>query len=83
MDRETLITHLQTSNITIEQAASVILEYCIEKGKKINLTNTLIQLLISTGQIQSYLDDAIEYYKKKFAICEVRELKTNRILLIY
>jgi hypothetical protein len=83
MDRETLITHLQTSNITIEQAASVILEYCIEKGKKINLTNTLIQLLISTGQIQSYLDDAIEYYKKKFTICEVRELKTNRILLIY
>lgn len=83
MDRETLITYLQTSNITIEQAASVILEYCIEKGKKINLTNTLIQLLISTGQIQSYLDDAIEYYKKKFTICEVRELKTNRILLIY
>lgn len=83
MDRETLISHLQASNITVEQAASIILEYCIEKGKEVNLTNILIQLLISTGQIQSYLDDAVEYYKKKFTICEVRELKTNRILLVY
>ena len=83
MDRETLVSHLQVSNITIEQAASIILEYCMEKGKEVNLTNILIQLLISTGQIQPYLDDAIEYYKKKFTICEVRELKTNRILLIY
>lgn len=83
MDRETLIPHLQASNITIEQAASIILEYCMEKGKEVNLTNILIQLLTSTGQIQPYLDDAVEYYKKKFTICEVRELKTNRILLIY
>lgn len=42
MDRETLISHLQASNITVEQAASIILEYCIEKGKEVNLTNILI-----------------------------------------
>ena len=84
MDRNEFLSYIKSNSLSLETASKLLIEYCVvEHNKDVNLTNLFIQLLVQTGQLQFYLDEVIEYYKKKFTICEVRRLNNNQVLYMY
>lgn len=84
MDRDEFLSYIESGNLSLNIATRLLVEYCVtEHNKNVNITNTFIQLLIATGQLQPYIEEVIEYYKKKFAICEVKRLDNNQILYMY
>lgn len=84
MDRDEFLSYIKSGNLSLNIATRLLIEYCVtEHNKNVNITNTFIQLLIATGQLQPYIEEVIEYYKKKFAICEVKRLDNNQILYMY
>lgn len=84
MDRDEFLSYIKSGNLSLNTATKLFIEYCVvEHNKDVNLTNKFIQLLITTGQIQSYIGEVVEYYKRKFIICEVIRLKDNQVLYMY
>ena len=84
MDKDEFLSYIESGNLSLNIATRLLIEYCVtEHNKNVNITNTFIQLLIATGQLQPYIEEVIEYYKKKFAICEVKRLDNNQILYMY
>lgn len=84
MDRDGFLSYIESGNLSLNIATRLLVEYCVtEHNKDVNITNTFIQLLIITGQLQPYIEEVIEYYKKKFTICTVTRLRDNQILYMY
>lgn len=84
MDRDEFLSYIRSGNLSLNMATRLLVEYCVtEHNKDVNMTNIFIQLLITTGQLQPYLEEVIEYYKKKFTICEVIRLRDNQVLYMY
>lgn len=84
MDRDGFLSYIKSGNLSLNIATRLLVEYCVtEHNKDVNMTNIFIQLLITTGQLQPYIEEVIEYYKKKFAICEVIRLRDNQVLYMY
>lgn len=84
MDREEFLSYVKSDNLSLNMATRLLMEYCTtENNKDVNMTNIFIQLLITTGQLQPYIEEVIEYYKKKFSIYEVKRLDNNQVLYMY
>ena len=84
MDRDEFLSYIRSGNLSLNIATRLLVEYCVtEHNKDVNMTNIFSQLLITTGQLQPYLEEVIEYYKKKFTICEVIRLGDNQVLYMY
>ena len=84
MDRDEFLSYIKSGKLSLNIATRLLVEYCeTEHNKDVNMTNTFIQLLITTGQLQPYIEEVIEYYKKKFAICEGIRLRDNQVLYMY
>lgn len=85
MDKETIIDVLKSyhkGNIT-NNSLQVLQEYCLEHNKPIQETQIFIQVLSSLPMvIGEYLGVALDYYKKKLNIIELKN-KDNKILNIY
>lgn len=81
MNKEEFISYIKDGNISIVAATTILMNYCIEHGKDARMTNVFIDILLNTGMIQDYLLEAIEYYKKKLNVCEVK--RNEQTLLIF
>ena len=66
MDRDEFLSYIKSGKLSLNIATRLLVEYCVtEHNKDVNMTNTFIQLLITTGQLQPYIEGVIEYCKKK------------------
>lgn len=87
MDRERILTINRmindTGKMTYDLAFELVLAYCIEKGKSLDISTTFTQLLIKTGNITGYFNYALDYYNSLYTICKVSSLKDNKVLLIF
>lgn len=77
MDRNEIvrISRLAASGgLTPEDVTSLLLNYCLERGKDPELSKTFIRLVtgVAGGALISLcLLEALEWFKKKYFICEV------------
>ena len=82
MDREKLISILNEKQ-DFTPYIELLINYCIEHDKPIEETKTFVSFIAQTPFFSNCLNTAIEYYKDKLNIIEVKDLKTNKIILIY
>ena len=82
-----VLNRLRNPNMTLLVLTGIIREYCLEKGKKeedvdsfISAITTIYATSIGSNYILKCGLQALEYYKKKFNICE---LSYNSQVLIY
>lgn len=55
MDRDEFLSYIKSGKLSLNIATRLLVEYCVtEHNKDVNMTNTFIQLLITTGQLQPY-----------------------------
>ena len=89
VDREYIVDVLNklcNPNMTMLVLAGIIKEYCLEKGKSEEDVDNFISALARIGpngnnHILECGLQALEYYKKKFNICEL--LQNSRVILYY
>lgn len=86
MDRdETVrISRLAIANsLSINDVSKLLIDYCtIDHNKSIKDTNILISILLrNQGLLFPYVQEALDYYKRKFTICEL--WKDNTLLQIF
>lgn len=88
MNREEAIRLLKlsaNSGLTLNDVTKVLMEYCVvEHNKSIEDTNKLIDVLLRTKVfINTYVQEALEYYKRKFTICEVWSAPTTSLKSLF
>lgn len=88
MNREETIRLLKLSakgGLTLNDMTKVLMEYCVvEHNKPIEDTNKLIDVLLRTKVfINTYVQEALEYYKRKFTICEVWSAPTSSLKSLF
>lgn len=74
MDKQTLIdlSNQFYNNQIPKEGPKIVYDYCIEKGKDPNLTNTFIQLSLQLGFFDSLYQQTLEYYQRQFEICLIK-----------
>lgn len=74
MDRNFIVKVCNNlGSINLSDAIILIKDYCIEKGKKEQEVTQFINVLINTPLISFCSSVALEYYKKKFNIIELKQ----------
>lgn len=83
MDKEKLISIINTGQL--ELIVQMLMDYCIEEYKKPQKETIEFLHFIQHDPIifANCINIVIEYYKKKFHLIEVIDLKTNNTILIY
>ena len=83
MDKEKLISVINTGQL--ELVIQMLMDYCIEEYKKPQKETIEFIKFIRYNPIifANCINIATEYYKKKFHLTEVIDLKTNKVILIY
>lgn len=75
MDREFIVRitkEVIQGSISREDIHALIFNYCIEHGKDSYKTEELINvLLLIRNELPYYIHTALDYYKRKFTICEL------------
>lgn len=85
MDKETIIEVLDNLNKgrIDNKGIQVIQEYCLDHNKPIDMTVQYIQVMqMVPNGLQGCLLDALDYYKNKFEITEIKN-KENRTIKYY
>lgn len=82
MDRERLVSILNEKQ-DFTPYIELLTDYCIEHNKPIEETKTFVNFIAQTPFFSNCLNTAVEYYKNKLNIIEVKDLKTNNTILIY
>ena len=82
MDREKLVSILNNKE-NIASYIELLINYCLEHNKPIEETKTFVNFIAQTPFFSNCLNTAVEYYKNKLNIIEVKDLKTNNTILIY
>ena len=85
MDRDEIIIltkKLNLGTINLEDMTKIIVEYCVEKGKDISLSQHFAMVLLKTGIIIDYFLITLEYYQKKFSICTLTDAK-GKVITIF
>ena len=90
MDRQTVV---EVSNILNQgripsNSLQIIAEYCREKGKQEDTISAFMSVISTEIMlIRKCLEEAIDYYKTKFKVCELysapNSLGIRDLLLIY
>jgi hypothetical protein len=93
MDREKLLDLEKSlidgsaSNELVEIYKSVIYDYCIEKGKPVDMTEKFASMVIFTPAVEQCLYIALNYFEKKYNVYSLRERdkRTNicNTILVY
>lgn len=84
MNRDKFLTCLRENNISLNLATELLMDYCVvEHNKDGKLTKVFINMVMATNQLTLYIQDVIEYYKRKFTICTVTRLRDNQVLYMY
>lgn len=80
-----LLKLLANGELTLNDITKILIEYCVvEHNKSIEDTNKLIDVLLRTKVfINTYVNEALEYYKRKFTICEVWSAPTSSLKSLF
>ena len=78
MDRNEILSLTRKINsgyLEAEDMLRVIVDYCIEKGKDMLISQQLVTTLLKSGKIMRPFLTALEYFQKKFSICTLTDTK--------
>ena len=78
MDRNEILSLTRKINsgyLEAEDMLRVIVDYCIEKGKDMLISQQLVTTLLKSGKIMGPFLTALEYFQKKFSICTLTDTK--------
>ena len=78
MDRNEILSLTRKINsgyLEAEDMLRVIVDYCIEKGKDMLISQQLVTTLLKSGKIMRPFLTALEYFQKKFSICTLTDIK--------
>ena len=84
MDKEIIVrtcNRLRDGSLSLEEVSVLITAYCLEYGKPLDKINKFITFLINTPFTTNCVLTALNYYKKKFNVVELK--KDSETLLIY
>jgi hypothetical protein len=84
MDKETIVrmcNRLRDGSLSLEEVSVLLTEYCLEHNKPLDKINQFITFLINTPFIVDCILIALEYYKKKFNVIELK--RNDEVLLTY
>ena len=79
MDRNEILSLTRNTNsgyLYIEDMLRVTVDYCIEKGKDVSMSQQFVTTLLKSGKIMGPL----EYFQKKFSICTLTDTKGKVII---
>ena len=83
MDRNEILSLTRKVNsgyLEAEDMLRVIVDYCIEKGKDMLISQQLVTTLLKSGKIMGPFSTALEYFQKKFSICTLTDTKGKVII---
>ena len=84
MDKENVIALLKEIifNNSLESSIKLLENYCIEKGKDMKYFDAFVKTLIMSGNINTCLSIAIDFYRVKYTIYQLYN-KHNQLIYIY
>lgn len=62
-------------NISNRDATNLLIQYCIDKGKRESDATEVAHLIMHTPFLEKCLSVALEYYENKFNICKLYSAK--------
>ena len=83
MDRNEILSLTRKINsgyLETEDMLRVTVDYCIEKGKDMLISQQLVTTLLKSGKIMGPFSTALEYFQKKFSICTLTDTKGKVII---
>lgn len=83
MDRNEILSLTRNTNsgyLDIEDMLRVTVDYCIEKGKDVSMSQQFVTTLLKSGKIMGPFSTALEYFQKKFSICTLTDTKGKVII---
>ena len=84
MDKSTTIrmcNRFREGEISLTEVSMLITDYCLEHNKSLDKISKFITFLINTPFMADCVLTALEYYKRKFNVVELK--RNNEVLLIY
>lgn len=84
MDKKTIIrmcSKLRDGSLSLTEVSMLLTDYCLEHGKPLDKISQFITFLINTPFTADCVLIALEYYKKKFNVTELK--RNNEVLLTY
>ena len=85
MDRNEILSltrKISSGLLGTEDMFKTIVDYCIEKGKDMSLSQQLVMILLRSGKIMGSFSIALEYFQKKFSICTLTDTK-GKVITIF
>ena len=76
MDRNEILSLTRKINsgyLETEDMLRVTVDYCIEKGKDMLISQQFVTTLLKSGKIMGPFSTALEYLQKKFSICTLTD----------
>lgn len=83
MDRNEILSLTRKINsgyLETEDMLRVTVDYCIEKGKDMLISQQFVTTLLRSGKIMGPFSTALEYFQKKFSICTLTDTKGKVII---
>lgn len=84
MDKATIVricNRLRDGSLSLTEISMLITDYCLEHNKSLDNISKFITVLINTPFVTNCVLVALEYYKKKFNVTELK--RGNEVLLTY
>lgn len=84
MDKETIVrmcNRLRDGSMSLTEVSMLLTDYCLEHGKTLDKIAKFITVLINTPFTTNCVLIALEYYKRKFNVIELK--RNNEVLLTY
>lgn len=85
MDRDEILSLARKINsglLGTEDMFKTTVDYCIEKGKDMSLSQQFVMILLRSGKIMEPFSIALEYFQKKFSICTLTDTK-GKVITIF
>lgn len=84
MDKATIVricNRLRDGSLSLTEISMLITDYCLEHNKSLDNISKFITVLVNTPFVTNCVLIALEYYKKKFNVIEVK--RNDEVLLIF
>lgn len=85
MDRNEILSLTRKINsgyLGTEDMFKVTVDYCIEKGKDVLMSQQFVMILLRLGKIMEPFSIALEYFQKKFSIYTLTDAK-GKVITIF
>lgn len=79
MDRDYILKLSNCSKKSMQDIYNVLNSYCLEHGKSQDKIDAFISASIKNGEYYIYFTEALEYYRRKFNICQL--IDNNKVIM--